>query len=285
MSNITKKMTKDEIFKLKERIQHQILEEKKPKYTYFQVKLRECTITAYESGKVVFQGKDLDWLQDDQPNTTNQDIYPQAGSDEVGTGDYFGPVVVCACIVEQKDVEALKKAGIQDSKQINDEKIRKIAPIIQSLCHYSVLILSNEKYNKVHNEHNMVDIKCKMHNQAYVNLETKGYSVPKFKIIDQFVQESSYYKYLKNEKNIVKNIHFETKAENKYLSVACASVIARNTFLEYWDALEEKYNFHFEKGAGHKVDLCAQRFVDEFGFETLEQVAKLHFANTKKIEN
>jgi hypothetical protein len=27
---------------------------------------------------------------------------PQAGSDEVGTGDYFGPVCVCATIVTEK---------------------------------------------------------------------------------------------------------------------------------------------------------------------------------------
>lgn len=36
--------------------------------------------------------------------------YPQAGSDEVGTGDFFGPIVVCAAVVpDEKTAEELRK--------------------------------------------------------------------------------------------------------------------------------------------------------------------------------
>lgn len=282
MATITKVYKKDEIFNLKERIKPLILKESQPNYTYYQVKLNECTITAYTSGKVVFQGKDLSWLESESKQETKS-YFPQAGSDEVGTGDYFGPVVVSASIVQKDVVESLKKLRIQDSKQINDDKIRQLAPKIKKLCPHTILIVSPHKYNQIHTQHNMVDIKCLLHNQAYINLKNKGYPLPDFKIIDQFVQEKSYYKYLKNKEEVIQNIHFETKAENKYLSVACASILARNAFLETWDKMEEKYNFKFEKGASKKVDLCAQKFVDKFGFDELENIAKLHFANTKKI--
>ena len=282
MNTITKKMSKQEIFALKERVANQIQKESRPQYTFYQIKLRECTITAYTSGKVVFQGKDLDWLAPDTPQQA--DVYPQAGSDEVGTGDYFGPVVVSATIVEKDRVDVLRSMGIQDSKQINDEKIRQLAPRIKELCPYTILVVSNDKYNQVHQTHNMVDIKCLLHNQAYVNLQQKGYTLPNFLIIDQFVQKSSYYRYLQNQPKVIPDIHFETTAENKYLSVACGSILARNAFLEAWDAMEAKYHFHFEKGAGKQVDLCAQRFVDEFGKSELGHVAKLHFANTKKLK-
>lgn len=282
MNTLTKKMSKAEIFDLKNRVADQIQKESHPAYTFYQIKLRECTITAYTSGKVVFQGKNLDWLVPDTKEQT--DVYPQAGSDEVGTGDYFGPVVVSATIVEKAQVDVLRSLGIQDSKQINDEKIRQLAPEIKKLCPYTILVVSNDKYNQVHQTHNMVDIKCLLHNQAYLNLHQKGYVLPSFLIIDQFVQKKSYYKYLQDQPEVIPNIHFETKAENKYLSVACGSILARNAFLEAWDAMEAKYQFHFEKGAGKQVDLCAQHFVDQFGPSELCHVAKLHFANTKKIE-
>ncbi|MDO4467663.1 MAG: ribonuclease HIII [Bacillota bacterium] len=286
MSTLTKKMTKNEMLQLYQKVSPYILKEAKPAYTLYQVKLDSCSITAYESGKVVFQGKDLSWLEAEQEETKKQpskEQFPQAGSDEVGTGDYFGPVVVSACIVEAEHVDFLRKLGIQDSKAIDDVKIRQMAPKIKSVCKYSILIVSNEKYNIVHENHNMVDMKCQLHNQAYVNLLHKGYSLPSFIVIDQFVQEKSYYRYLAQKREVVRNIHFETKAENKYLAVACASVLARNAFLETWDSMEEKYDFHFEKGAGKKVDTCAKEFVQKFGFEELGKVAKLHFANTKKI--
>ena len=280
MNTITQTMTKEEIIQLKERMKPFILKESQPQYTYYQIKCKECTITAYTSGKVVFQGKDVSWLQKD--NETKKEIYPQAGSDEVGTGDYFGPVVVASCIVNQ-NIEYLKSLKIQDSKQIKDETIRKLAPLIMENCKYSILVVSNEKYNQIHGNRNMVDIKCQLHNQAYVNLVHKGYTLPDLIVIDQFVQEKSYYRYLQFNKEVIHGIHFETKAENKYLAVACASILARNAFLEHLDKMEEKYDFTFQKGAGSIVDTCGKEFVSKYGEDELKKVAKLHFANTKKI--
>lgn len=280
MSTITKKMSKEEIFALKKRLAPYIEKESQPAYTFYQIKTSQCTISAYTSGKVVFQGADLSWMEDSVPN---KEVYPQAGSDEVGTGDYFGPVVVASCIVQESDVHTLKKLGIQDSKQITDEKIRKLAPAIKDLCPHSVLVVPAKKYNQVHQSHNMVDIKCLLHNQAYLNLKKKGYSLPDFIVIDQFVAKDSYYRYLKKEPEVVEGIHFETKAENKYLAVACASILARNAFLETWDIMENKYDFHFAKGAGAKVDLCGKEFITKFDKKSLAEVAKLHFKNTDKI--
>ncbi len=283
MASVTKKMTKDEIFKLNESLNGMILESSQPEYTYYRLKLEDCTITAYTSGKVLFQGKDLSWMEE-EPTSPIKEIYPMAGSDEVGTGDYFGPIVVAACIVEQKDAAKLKQLGIHDSKQITDEKIRVLAPAIKQTCPHSILVVSPEKYNQVHKSHNMVDTKCLLHNQAYLNLQKKGYILPDWIIIDQFVSEKSYYRYLSREKEVVKGIHFETKAENKYIAVACASILARNTFLEFWDQMEERYHFTFEKGSGKQVDVCAKAFVEQFGFDALGKVAKLHFKNTEKLK-
>ena len=283
MSTVTKKMNEQGIMALKERMKPFTLSESKPNYTYYQLKCEECTITAYTSGKVVFQGKDLSWMEDEKKEDTKSSTFPQAGSDEVGTGDYFGPVVVACTIVDQKAYEKLKKLGIQDSKQITDEMIVKMAPIIMETVPYSICILPNSKYNIVHQSHNMVDIKCQMHNQVYVNMVHKGYSLPDFIIIDQFVQKNSYYRYLKNTKEVIPNIHFETKAENTYFSVACASILARNAFLETLQKMEDHYDFTFQKGAGNKVDICGKEFVKKYGMNELNNVAKLHFKNTEKI--
>ena len=221
MATLTKNMTKEEIFQLKNRLSPFILKESTPQYTYYQIKTKECSITAYTSGKVVFQGADLSWLE---PKPTHSEAQDEAGSDEVGTGDYFGPVVVASCIVTNKARKKLAHLGIQDSKQVDDVKIRKLAPIIKEVCPHSILIVPNSKYNDMHDTCNMVDMKCRLHNQAYVNLVHKGYTLPKQIVIDQFVQEKSYYRYLQGFPEVIRGITFETKAENKYLAVACASL-------------------------------------------------------------
>lgn len=81
---------------------------------------------------------------------------------------------------------------------------------------------------------------------------------------------------------MITGIHFETKAEHTYPAVAAASVIARYAFLRCFDRMCERYDFHFPKGAGKKVDTAIAAFVSRHGKEALYQVGKLHFANTRK---
>ena len=174
------------------------------------------------------------------------------------------------------------KLGVRDSKKLTDADMLKIGPQLMDRIPHSLLIVTPQKYNQVHEENNLNAIKAKLHNQAYINL-AKKINLPSFKIIDQFTPESSYYRYLKNEPQIVRGIHFETKAEDKYLSVAVGSIISRYGFLKTWQEMEQKYDITFPKGSSDKVDILAQEFVDRYGFERLGEVAKLHFKNTEKI--
>lgn len=266
---------------------------KTPPYAKWQLRPENCVITCYTSGKTVFQGKDAEvyaspFLSSKTETTKKKssgnghDIFPQAGSDEVGTGDYFGPVCVCATIVTEEDDVLLRKLGVRDSKQVNDSDIRKIAPQIMKQLTYSLLILPDEKYNEVHQRYNMNALKSILHNQAYVNL-TKKAELPQWKIIDQFTPEKTYYRYLKDEPVVIRGIHFETKAEDKYPAVGAGSIIARYAFLKYMDEMEKEWNMKFQKGAGSKADQCAREFVRKYGKEKLGQVAKLHFRNTEKL--
>ena len=266
-----------------------------PQYAKWQLRPENCVITCYHSGKTVFQGKDASVYAAPFTDITNTPVekkkapssgihrFPQAGSDEVGTGDYFGPVCVCATIVTEETLGLLGELGVRDSKQLKDEDILKIAPEIMKKIPYTLLIVDNEKYNAIHEANNMNAVKSKLHNQAYVNL-SKKYTVPAFKIIDQFTPETSYYRYLKDEPTIIRGIHFETKAEDKYPAVGAASVIARYAFLKKMDEMEAQWQMSFQKGAGEKVDECAARFVAKYGFEKLSKVAKLHFKNTEKLK-
>jgi len=255
-------------------------DEKIPAYALWQLRPENCVITRYASGKTVFQGKDAEVYA--SPFLDGGDRLPQAGSDEVGTGDYFGPVCVCACIVQPGQVQQLHQLGVRDSKAVTDEEIRTIAPALMKLLEYSLLIVSDEKYNQVHDQSNMNAIKARLHNQAYVNLQKKTV-LPDFRIIDQFTPEPQYYRYLSREKAVVRGIHFETKAENKYPAVGAASIIARYAFLRSMDAMEKTYGMSFHKGAGSQTDLDAGTFVQRYGFAKLSKVAKLHFKNTERL--
>lgn len=289
METITVKLTDKQINELKSRyarypIRYDI------QYTHYQIKGSDVTITAYTSGKVVFSGEGAAFhamsYSEQTPKPKSQPAKSiqgsMAGSDEVGTGDYFGPITVCACIVNESDLVRIPVNEIVDSKQINDDKIRLLAPILKRELQYSLLILNNQKYNRVHQTMNMNVIKAKLHNQAFLNLK-KRYVMPPHVIIDQFMAEQPYYKALKDEPEIFKGLIFETKAENKFIAVACGAIIARFGFLEYLDQLSTKYDCVFPKGAGAHVDVFGKQFVARYGKDELNNVAKVHFANTQRI--
>lgn len=269
------------------------IRDKKIPYAIFQAQEEDTVITLYESGKAMFQGISADvdasmWamLQDKKEETNNEeDLYhiTSIGSDEVGTGDYFGPVVVCAAYVNIEDIKFLEELKVKDSKQTTDDYIRKIAPTIAKKIDYELLVLSNKEYNEKYKEiKNINKIKAIMHNKVLYTLHQRHSDCNKI-IIDEFAKENSYFNYLKEITNVERNLIFTPKAENKNMAVATAAILARFTFLEIMDKLSDKYHEPLLKGASSEVDKQAERLIEKYGKEVLEDIAKLHFINTERI--
>lgn len=270
------------------------IRDKKIPYAIFQAQEEDTVITLYESGKAMFQGISADvdasmWAM--LQNKTKEDIKNEEdlyhitsiGSDEVGTGDYFGPVVVCAAYVNLEDIKFLEEEKVKDSKQITDDYIRKIAPTIAKKIDYELLVLSNKEYNEKYKTiKNINKIKAIMHNKVLYTLHQRHSDCNKI-IIDEFAKENSYFNYLKEVTNVERNLIFTPKAENKNMAVATAAILARFTFLEIMDKLSDKYHEPLLKGASSEVDKQAERLIEKYGKEVLDDVAKLHFINTERI--
>ena len=82
----------------------------------------------------------------------------------------------------------------------------------------------------------------------------------------------------------LKGITFITKAEDKCLSVAASSIISRYIFIKEFSKLGDTVNTFLKKGAGHEVDEIGVKIVQKYGFNKLEDIAKLNFKNTDKIK-
>jgi len=232
--------------------------------------------------------KEIDGQKEDESATLVDDrkYYDcsSIGSDEVGTGDYFGPIVVTASFVKKEDIEFLEKLGIRDSKKMTDELILKIAPEIAKRITYKSIILTNKEYNERHkNDNNMNKIKAIMHNKVLYQLVQQVDSPYDYIVVDEFAREARYYEYVKESPMIQRGITFMTKAEDKNLAVACSSVISRYIFLKEFDKLSDSLHIPLPKGAGANVDSIGEEVVSKYGKEKLEEIAKLNFKNTERI--
>ncbi len=306
------------VFKISDNLKDQVIDfykdrtiDNNPPYSIFQVRDYDCTITLYESGKLMFQGigadieasywteqervlnnrdinkelKDKEKKKDDKKNDedhTNYNKFDTIGSDEVGTGDYFGPIVVTASFVDKSSQSLLIDLGVRDSKKLTDEKIIQIAPtIIKNIPHVTFTFTPKE-YNKF-GITNMNKIKAILHNKALYQLKSKNLPYQKI-VVDQFCPPNKFYEHIYNVPNKVTNITFTTHAEDKCLSVAAASIISRYIFLKEMKALNQELNELVPLGAGVNVDNFGKMIVEKYGINKLNDIAKINFKNTDKIK-
>ena len=164
------------------------------------------------------------------------------------------------------------------------EQIIKIVPELIKIVPYESLVLDNISYNANYNaDINMNKIKAILHNKVLYQMINEEHPKYDYIIVDEFAKENRYYEYIKDSTNIQRGITFMTKAEDKCLSVACASIISRYLFIQEFDKLSDELHIPLPKGAGSEVDKIGCEIVEKYGKEKLYEVAKLNFMNTTRI--
>ncbi len=276
-------------------------------YDFFQCKKGRTTIHAYRNRKEIYsivfsgneeaideamqfskdvtvtRGVDNPITEERSPSSRWDDLSRQIGSDEVGVGDFFGPLIVVASYVTKKDIGMLQALGVDDSKKMSDDSILAIGEGLQrkSAC-YSVLVSPDKLSRLVDQGMNIHKVMAKCHNLAQERLmERYGLEEDILVYVDQFEEESLYRKHV--GRDIVKNpLYFRTRAESFFPSVALSSVIARYLFLKEWQKMEEELGRKIPKGASATVDRTYSLLVKELGEEKVSFHVKKFFRNYKK---
>jgi len=281
MKHYTISVNEVELEKLNRVYQFHQVEDKNP-YLLFHAEHNGTDILAYKTGKVLLQGKEITHELVSIKKHLNREDYAAIGSDEVGTGDVFGPIVVCALYATTTDIQYLESLNVRDSKNMDDKSIIAIAPKIAKKIVHSLLILPPEKYNELVGQgYNLNKIKALLHNQAIIKTSSKlEETVPV--ILDQFCTPQLYFNYIKDETLIFRDIDFHVRAEQVHLSVAAASIIARYAFLVKMKDYSEKLGIDLLKGASKDVDEQVKLVHEQKGMHTLGLVAKMNFKNVTK---
>lgn len=305
MPQVTVKANQKTLLEMKDYYEGKLV--KPVPYSVFTAKMNGLTITGYQSGKVLFQGNGAEteasrWQLSDSVSaapgrssrpaaTVKEEQLPDGfsrlsavGSDEVGNGSYFGSLIVCAVYAPQGQHGLLREWGVRDSKNLTDRQIVEIANRLEQEVMFAVTKVTPEKYNEIQPGMSQGKMKAILHNFTLLKLLEKMKPLePEAILIDQFELPSTYKKHIAaEERQVLKNVYFQTKAESSHLAVAAASILARKYFLESLTELSSQVGIRLPSGAGSEVDKAAARVYRKHGMEGLRQTAKLHFANTQK---
>lgn len=201
------------------------------------------------------------------------------GVDESGKGDFFGPLVIAACFVDD-DLHRAELEGVKDSKKLTDALALKLAPIIQKTCPFALVAIGPAKYNELYDKiGNLNKLLAWGHARAIEDILAKVEC--DHVISDQFADPAGLKRALMQRGREVR-LDSRVRAESD-LAVAAASVLARAEFLKRLKAVGAPFELNLPKGAGPEVDRVGREFLKNIGRDRLGEVAKLHFKTTAKI--
>lgn len=264
----------------------------------WRAKTSKYTATFYNTGKFLIQGSEVSDIaakiqnlfginaQESEKlvneNTLSDLNIPvcHIGSDESGKGDFFGPLVVAAVMVDDKSTKILTESGIKDCKKVDDKNISKLAAVIKNNCEFSVITINPLKYNELYNKmNNLNQLLAWGHARAIENILEKKECT--YALSDKFGDE----KLIKNAlMKKGKNIHLEQrcKAESD-IAVAAASIIAREQFLKGMFEISSRYGLQIPKGASSQVLEVAKIIAQKFSKDELKNAVKMHFKTYSQI--
>ncbi|MCR4881559.1 MAG: ribonuclease HIII [bacterium] len=251
-------------------------------------------VTCYASLKLLVQGKNCNGFVAeyiDAPTVQAKLNLPQEefshnfscwiGTDESGKGDYIGPLVAAGVMIKKEQAEFMTSLNIKDSKKLTDKFIIEISPKIKQNCAFSVVTINPEKYNQLYAKFgNLNKLLAWAHARVIENILEKEPACENA-ISDKFGDESLIKNALQKKGKKI-NLIQRTKAESD-IAVACASVLAREEFVKRTKTLSQIYGIDFAKGGGDVPTQQAADFVQKFGKDKLNLIAKMHFKNTQKI--
>jgi ribonuclease HIII len=209
---------------------------------------------------------------------------PYIGTDESGKGDYFGPLVVAGVYLTAETGKFLKGSGIRDSKELSDYQIKQFAAEIKKMNEtiFDVVLISPEKYNQLYEKMgNLNRLMGWAHARVIENLLTKCDATEV--ISDKFGNEKLLLDALKERGRSI-NLKQVTKAE-KFTAVAAASILARESVIDWFNNQSKKYKLDIPKGSSTDVDNFAKRFLEKYGDEVIRKLVKLHFKTSNKVFN
>jgi len=179
------------------------------------------------------------------------------GVDEAGKGPVFGPLVIAGVLFE--DDSELIKLNVRDSKKITPKRRTVLADIIKKIAiNYEVLIISASDIDDMR--------KIMTLNEIEVNAFSKviGKLKPDICYVDAAdVNEKRFAKNILSNMSFYPKIISKHKADDTYLVVGAASILAKTTRDEVVrkiaDDLEKKLNLPL--GSGYPADPITKKFL------------------------
>ena len=200
------------------------------------------------------------------------------GIDEAGRGSVLGPMVIAGVIVPEKMEKVLERMGVKDSKRLTPNRRTILSRKLKKMFDYEIVVISAREIDEMRADGiNLNEIEKNAMESILLKLK------PEKAIVDAVDVKAERF-----QENLCKdtglNVIAEHKADDKYIEVSAASILAK---AERDDQIKE-INKDFIKsggiGSGYPSDPTTKKFLANYTYDEMPEFVRKSWATVAKMK-
>lgn len=200
------------------------------------------------------------------------------GIDEAGRGSVLGPLVIAGVIVPEKMDKVLERMGVKDSKRLAPHRRTILSRKLKKMFEYEVAVITAKEIDEMRASGiNLNEIERNAMEEIILKLN------PEKAIVDAVdVKAERFQDNLCNSTGI--NVVAEHKADDKYIEVSAASIIAKQERDSFIEEINKEYIKLGGIGSGYPSDPTTKKFLTNFTYDEMPDFVRKSWATVAKMK-
>ena len=200
------------------------------------------------------------------------------GIDEAGRGSVLGPMVIAGVVVPEKMDKILERMGVKDSKRLTPNRRTILSRKLKKMFEYEIVVISAREIDDMRTSGvNLNEIEKNAMESIILKLK------PEKAIVDAVdVKAERFQENLCKDTGI--NVIAEHKADDKYIEVSAASIIAKAERDDYIKEINKDYIKSGGIGSGYPSDPNTKKFLSNYTYDEMPDFVRKSWATVAKMK-
>ncbi|MBQ6512360.1 ribonuclease HII [Methanobrevibacter sp.] len=200
------------------------------------------------------------------------------GIDEAGRGSVLGPLVIAGVIVPEKMEKVLERMGVKDSKRLAPHRRTILSRKLKKMFEYEIVVISALEIDQLRADGvNLNDIEKNAMRDLIIKLH------PEKAIVDAVDVKAERFQNNLCESTGV-NVIAEHKADDKYIQVSAASIIAKAERDAQISQINNEYIKMGGIGSGYPSDPTTKEFLTNYTYDEMPDFVRRSWATVSKMK-
>ena len=198
--------------------------------------------------------------------------------DEAGRGSVLGPLVIAGVVVPEKMEKVLERMGVKDSKRLAPHRRTILSRKLKKMFDYEIVVISAREIDEMRAEGiNLNEIEKNAMESILLKMK------PEKAIVDAVdVKAERFQDNLCKDTGI--NVIAEHKADDKYIEVSAASIIAKAERDNQIAEINKEYIKSGGIGSGYPSDPKTKEFLTNYTYDEMPDFVRRSWATVAKMK-